>query len=205
MRDGVDAGAGGDVARLREGQFRVEDGDFRGGFGVAASHLFVSLGVGDQRERLALAAGAGGGRDDDERQHLTLGQADAPVVLHPATVGQQEVCALGRVHRAAAAEAEERVDASPLGQPPASLDAVGGGVLNHLVKHHHLQPGGLERLAHRGDVPGADEAGVGDEQDAFQAKLGGKLSGARRPAVAENQARALHVVERGQRIGVFRQ
>lgn len=41
-----------------------------------------------------------------------------------------------------------------------------------MVKHDHLQPGGLERLPDCGDVPGADDAGVGDEKDALQAKLG---------------------------------
>ena len=107
MRNCVDASAGCDVARLGKGQFRIENGDFGSGFWIAASHLLMRLGIGYQRERLALAAGAGGGRDNDERQHLPPGQSDAPVVLHPAAVGQQEVCALGRVHRAAAAEAEE--------------------------------------------------------------------------------------------------
>ena len=132
----------------------------------------MGLDIGNQRKRLALAPGAGRGRDNDERQHLPLGQADTPVVLHPAAVGQQEVRPLGRVHRAAAAKAEERVGAGPLGQPAASLHAIGGGVLDHLVKHDHLQPGGLERLPDCGDVPGADDAGVGDEKDALQAKLG---------------------------------
>ena len=41
-----------------------------------------------------------------------------------------------------------------------------------MVKHDHLQPGGLERLPDSGDMPGADDAGVGDKKDALQAKLG---------------------------------
>ena len=42
---------------------------------VAAGHLDVRLGVGDQRERLRFAAGAGRGGHGDRRQHRPHGFA----------------------------------------------------------------------------------------------------------------------------------
>jgi hypothetical protein len=70
------------------GQRRVQNGDARGGFGVAAGHFLVGDRVGDEGEGLALAAGAGGGRNGDEREHGPRGLAHAPVILHPSAVGQ---------------------------------------------------------------------------------------------------------------------
>ena len=70
----------------------------------------MRLRVRDQGERLAFAAGAGRRGNGDQRQHRPGGLADAPIVLHPPAIGQQEIAALGRIHAAAAAEADEEVD-----------------------------------------------------------------------------------------------
>ena len=48
VRQGVDAGEGGDLGGLRDGHFRIEDGDVERGLAVAAGHLEVRLLVGDQ-------------------------------------------------------------------------------------------------------------------------------------------------------------
>ena len=112
----------------------VEQGDSRGGFGVAAGHFLVGLFVGDQGKRLALAAGAAGGGDGDERQHRPGRLADAPIILHAAAVGEQEIAAFGGVHAAAPAQADDGVDVRPAGDLEAPLDALGAGVFLDAVK-----------------------------------------------------------------------
>ncbi len=58
VRQGVDAGQGGDLPWLRDGDFRIEDGGGEGGLAIAAGHLEVRFLVGDEGVRLRLAAGA---------------------------------------------------------------------------------------------------------------------------------------------------
>jgi hypothetical protein len=53
-------------------------------------------------------------------------------------------------------------------------------------------------------MPGTNEARISDEQDPLQAQLGAKRANATRTAIAKNKARALHVVKRGHRFGMFR-
>src|SRR5213594_2520814 len=59
MGDGINARASGNPRRLGKRQARIQNGDPGGGFGIKASHLFVSLFVGDEGCGLALTAGTG--------------------------------------------------------------------------------------------------------------------------------------------------
>ena len=187
------------VGRLRDGHFRVEDGDAEGGLAVAAGHFQVRLLVGDQGERLGLAAGAGRGRHADGRQHRLGRLAEALVVGHLAAVGQQEVDALGAVHRAAAADGDDEVDAVRAGERPAPASTCRVvGFSSTPSKTNDLQAGLAQRRQGALRMAGRLQAGVGDEQDAPAAQLARQLAQAGERAGPEDDARQRVVVERRQ-------
>ena len=123
VSQGVNAAASRDPRRLGKGQRGVKEGDARGGFGVAAGHLLMGLLVGDEGKGLAFAARAAGGGDGEQRQHGARGLANAPVILHLAAIGEDEVAALGGVHAAAAAQADDGVNGGAAGDFDASFHA----------------------------------------------------------------------------------
>ena len=170
MRQRVDSGAGGDTRRLRDGERRIEDRDFRRGLRIAARHLLMRLFVGNQRERLALAARAGGRRNGDEREHRIRRLADSPVVLHPSAIGQDEVAALRRIHAAAAAEADDQFDRFALRDLDTAIDIDRRRILPHRVEHRNLQTSGFEKSHGPARVPDRGDAFVGDEQNAAPPK-----------------------------------
>ena len=88
---------------------RIEDRDPGSGLRIAAGHLDVRLFLRNQRERLAFAARPSRGWDGDQRKHRPTGLPNAPVILHPAAVGDEEIAALGRVHAAPPAQSDEDV------------------------------------------------------------------------------------------------
>ena len=149
MTDRVDAGGGGDLARLGGGEVGVEDGDAGAGLDVEAGHLVVRLGIGDQRRRLGLTTGAGGGGDGDEGEHRLGRLVDAPVILHFPAVGQEEIDALGGVHRRAAPQANDEVDLEFGSDGEPAGDVLGGGVFADAV---------VEAVYDAGVVEGAPRA-----------------------------------------------
>ena len=179
-------------------QLGIEERDAERGLLVAAGHLHVRLGVGDERERLRLAAGAGGRRHGDHRQHRPRGLADAPVVLHPAAVGVEEVDALGAVHRAAAAEADDQVgiEAAWRTPAPASTWSVVGFSAD-AVEQLRLDAGLVAATSSpRCGMAGRDDARVADDQRPPCAELAGQARRARRSCRAEDDPRARLEVER---------
>ncbi len=164
MSQGVNAAASRDPRRLGKGQRGVEQGDARGGFRVAAGHLLMGLLVGDEGKGLAFAARAAGGGDGEQGQHGARGPADAPVILHLAAVGENEVAALGGVHAAAAAQADDGVDGGAASDLDAALHAPGRGVLLDLLKARHLHAGGFQQGLHPAGMTGGHDPAVGDEQ-----------------------------------------
>ena len=75
-----------------------------------------------------------------------VGLADAPIVLHPPAVGQQEIAALGRIHAAAAAQADEEVDLLLPRDRDARVDHFGRGVLDDAIEACHADTCGGQRL-----------------------------------------------------------
>ena len=104
----------------------------------------MSLLIGDQREGLAFAASAGGGWDGDERQHWLGGFAGAPVILHAPAVGEEKIATLGGVHAAAAAQADDGVDARGFGNDEAIIDVAGRGIFARLAEEGDLEFRGFE-------------------------------------------------------------
>ena len=66
MGQGVEAGVGGQLARLGASQHRIDDGDGRGQRVIGDRVLIAGLVIGDHGERRDLGTGAGGGRDADQ-------------------------------------------------------------------------------------------------------------------------------------------
>ncbi len=164
MGQRVNAAARRDPSRLGKGQRGIEQGDARGGFRIAAGHLLMGLLVGDESEGLAFAARAAGGGDGDQGQHGARGPADTPVILHLAAVGEDEVAALGGVHAAAAAQADDGVNGSAAGDLDAALHAPSRGVLLDLLKAGHLHARGFQQGPHPAGMPGGHDPAVGDQQ-----------------------------------------
>ena len=198
MRNRVDAGDGADARRLGDRHFGVEDGGTERGLAVAAGHFQVALLVGDQRVGLGLAAGAGGGGHGDGRQHRLGGLAEAAVVGHLAAVGQDEVDALGTVHRAAAADADDQVDAQRPREDDAGLHVPVSRVRFDVVEDEDLQARLADRLDGALRVAGGFEAGIGDQEDARLAQLAGHLAEPGERAGAVDDPRRRVVIKRAQ-------
>ena len=136
----VDAGQRTDASRLRHSQLGVEYRDPKRRLLIPACHLHVRFGVRDQGKGLGLAAGARRSGHADRRQHRLGGLAEALVVGHRAAVGQQEIDPLGAVHRAAAADRDQKIDFVVLGDRSAHLHVPGSRVLLDGVEKPRLEP-----------------------------------------------------------------
>ena len=134
MRQRVVPGNRGDRPRVGDGQRRIENRDPEGRLRIAAGHLLVGLGVGNDRVALRLAPRSRRRRHADGRQHRPRSLAESPIVAHRAAVGQHEVDALGAIERAAAPERHERIDRTRGGGDAPGLDHAAVGVGVELVK-----------------------------------------------------------------------
>jgi hypothetical protein len=197
MHQGIEAGAGGDADRLGGGELRIEDGDAGQRLGIAAGHLLMALLIDDQRIGLAFAPGPGGGRDGDQRQEGLGCRMRVPVVAHATAVGEQEVGALRGIHRAAAAQPDDQVDAPALRYRQAGIDIDSAGILAHLVVDHHHDAHRIEGGAHLLRMPGADDAGIGHQQGVAGAETLGQFPDAAHRTGAEDQAGPLGEIEAG--------
>src|SRR5688572_1268419 len=110
MRDRVESRSRGDAARLRNRQRRIEYRDAKSSLRIAAGHFDMTVRRGNQRVTLRLASGAGSGWNRDHRQHRFCRFAVTAIVLHAAAVGENEIDALGAIHRTTAAESDDRID-----------------------------------------------------------------------------------------------
>ena len=193
--DGVEAGRGGDRRRLGERQLRIEDRDGEGELRVAARHLHVRPAVGDDRVALGLRARAGRGRHGEHRQERPARVSVAAVVGHRAAVRQQQVDRLGAIERAAAAEADDGVDAPPRRERHAAVDHGRVRVDVEVVEDGALHSGLPQQPERPVDVSRLLEAGVGDDQGPREAEVAGQFADAVDGAPSEHQARGEVEVE----------
>ena len=173
--DGINAGTGGDAWRLGKGEQGIENGDFGGGFGIATGHFRMRFFIGNQGVGLAFAAGAGGGGNGDEREHRFGGFAGARIVVNASAIGQDEIAAFGRIHGAAAAEADDKIDVGIASKRNAALDGGGGGVFIRMIEESDEKAGGFKILLDLAGMAGRDNSGIGDEEDAFGSIFAGQL------------------------------
>src|SRR5579875_1771650 len=138
MRQSVDTGDSCNGTWLRDGDFRIENSDTEGSFAVAASHLQVCFLISDQGERLGLAAGASCGRHADRRQHRLSCFAKTCIIGHLPAVGEQEVDALGRIHRTAAADSDEEIDTLASSNICANFYDVTGRIFFNAIEEDRL-------------------------------------------------------------------
>ena len=135
MRQSVDARRGRDRRRHRRGQVGVDDGEI--GQHVPALHreLVLRRRIGDEGARAGLAAGAGRGRD--------LDQSDAPAghllgsdnLMKRLSASRQHRHELGKIHGAAAAEADNEIGPGLLGQGQRALQVRDVGLGLHLAEN----------------------------------------------------------------------
>ncbi len=157
--------------RLRYSQFRIENGDAKGGLGIATGHFHVGLFVGNDGKRLGFATGAGRGRNADRGQHGMNGFADLPVVGHDAAIGQQEIDSFGAVHGAAAPDGNEKVGAMAASGFQTRLHMARCGILFHAVEQQRVESCLRQRGQRLLRVSGCFESGIGNEQNTRAAKL----------------------------------
>ena len=148
VRQGVDAGQGGHLGRLRQGHFRIENGDAKGGLAIAAGHFHVRRIVGDEGVGLGLAAGAGGGRARRWRAASACGPCRSPC---------NRACVPPLVSRKLMPLAQSMALPPPTltirsmlqrpGEGDAGLDVVVGRVFLDVVEDEDLQARRPQRLA----------------------------------------------------------
>ena len=177
MGDGIDAGHRGYFIGHTLGQQRIEDHNAEARLDIAAGHLAVGFLLRDQGVRLSFAAGAGGGGHPDGGQHRLYRLAAAPVILHPAAVGQQKINPLGAIHGAASPQPDNAVNAAEiLRKLTAGLHVAGGGIFYHIMEYLGLHPGCFQGPQRPGHMPGADNPGIGDQQHPLRRQRAGQLS-----------------------------
>ena len=155
-------------------------------FRIAARHLRVRLGVGNQRVRLRLAAGARRRRNADRRQHRLRGLAVPAVVAHRAAVGQDEVDPLRAIERAAAAERDDRVDRRRRGVRAPGFDHRGIGVRVEVVEDVPDDAGRLQAGDRASHDAGRHDPLVGDDQRSRKCQLARERAQLVQRAIAEN-------------------
>ncbi len=94
-------------ARQADRQLRVEDSPVGGQRTGVDGELHAAL-AGDDRDRRRLGPGTGRGRHEHQRQARALGDVDAPDAVEIVAGAEQIGRKLGDIHRAPAAEADDR-------------------------------------------------------------------------------------------------
>ena len=79
---------------------------------------------------------------------------------------------------AAAAQADEEVDAGFFGNRHALDHIAGGGVFPHAIVKDHPQAGGLQGMLDPLSMAGGDQSGVGHHQHAARSQFNGQFSDA---------------------------
>ena len=128
------------ASRLGQRELGVEQGDPKRRARIAAGHLVVGGGVGDERVRLGLAPGAGRGGHPDHGEQRAAVLAVAPVVGHPPAVREEEVGALGAVEGASARRGPRRSPLRGAGGIGRYLHHRGVRLVLEIMELHHAIP-----------------------------------------------------------------
>jgi len=159
-----------------QGQLRVDDGRLGEHDRVRDSAFDVGRPVGDDGAVVDLRAGAGQGRHLDDGRDLSF-HLEALSHVAPdgfgAARGQGQ--GLGRVHGAAAAQADDYLNSFPAGQVRARVHRGRARVGLHLFKDQGLDALGGELPCHPLENAHPADVGVGDHQGLF-AQPGSLLS-----------------------------
>src|SRR5262249_61810223 len=154
----------------------------------------MGLRIRDQCIGLRLASGSGSSRDTYHRQHLSTGLPISPVVFHGSAAGQQEVDSLGRVHRTAAPQPNDRVDPQRGSEPSAGVDHECGGVRIKIVECEYSDARPAQQVLGGFDIAAVDDALIRDKQGPAEAKLRCQLAEPlNRPLSKYQSGRALKI------------
>ena len=143
---GVQAGEGRDQGWKPDRQLGVEQGHLREEIGADDSLFQFFLGIGKNGDGGDFAAGAGGGGDEDHRQSRIGDQVDTEKLGQVPLVGQQHRGHLGDIQGAAAAVADQRLNAFFPAQLRALSDHLQARVRFHPVKKSEGDIGRLKRI-----------------------------------------------------------
>ncbi len=171
VRDGVVPGGRRDRRRLRQRETWIEDNGAERCLRVAARHFLMRPRVRNDGVRLRFAAGARRRRHSDHRQHRLRRFAVTLKVVDHAALRQQKVDAFRAVQRAAAAEADDRVDALACRKTFAGLEHVGVRVRSEVAELDRVNARRFERRMRMLQMPGLHQAGIGDQQRAREPQL----------------------------------
>ena len=168
----IQAGVGGDTRRQADGQAGIDDGEGRHQLAAARAEFALLFGVGEHQGPGHLAARAAGGGDGN---HLGLAQ---PQGFHGVDVGGVEIGALverpdglGRVHGAAAAQADDPVGAKLGRHLGAAAHGLEAGFRLHLAEGEYSKPASLQDLLDPASDPEPHQVGVGHDQGALALDL----------------------------------
>ena len=176
MGHGIDAGQGRYATRLCDSQLGIQQRDAAGGSLVAAGHLGMGRRIGDERERLRLASRTRRGGNGDHRQHRAGCLAHAPVILHAAAAGKDEVDSLRAVHRAAAPQPNEQVGGELPRDLDPGVDILGRGVFVNLIEQLGRDAGPPERVYRMLGMSRGDNARIADDQSSAKTHLGSQAA-----------------------------
>ena len=139
MGQGIDPGQCGDFGGLGQGEQGIQDGDRRGGFGIAASHFDVGFRIAYQGKRLGFAPGARGGRNGDQREHRFACFSYSPVIRNDAAAGIEEIDPFSAVHARPSSESDDQIWGPLAGYFQTLVDVEGVWIFAQTVESANLQ------------------------------------------------------------------
>src|ERR1700752_897831 len=98
MCNSVETGGCGNASWLRNRESWIQNGNTKSYLRIAASHLFASFCVGNQRVTLCFTSSPCGRRNCDHWQHRFCCLAVTTILGHVSAVGEQEIDSLGTIH-----------------------------------------------------------------------------------------------------------
>src|SRR5687767_10393443 len=196
MRDRVEPRGRSDAAWLRNRQRRIEYRHTKRSLRIATGHFDVTVRRGNQRVTLRLASGAGRRWNRDHRQHWFCRFAVPAIILHATAVGENEVDALGAIHRTAAAEPDDRIDLFVRSKLGARIDHTRIRVYFEIVKADDFNCRRAKWLDRFVNVPRRNHAVISHKQDAPKPQLPGYVAQAADSSGAENHPSTGLKVER---------
>jgi hypothetical protein len=93
------------------------------------------------------------------------------VVPHAPTIAEEEIARLRRIHAASATQCDDAVEAFPVGEIAARGGVRLGGIFAGMIVGDDGDASGLQQPLRGGEMAGAGDAGVADQEDGSRANF----------------------------------